>query len=83
MSHHYDDNVLPLVQRRARRPRQYGRLAKVIPLHPHLHDPPSGQAIGAALLAIVTAIVTAGMLLVSLRSGNAAMSHLVPAWPWW
>jgi hypothetical protein len=81
MTYQYD-NVRPLPRNQVSHRRSYGRLAKVIPLHPHLHDPRRWQAVGFSFLAMAVVAVLAAMLVVVLRSGNDFLGRLPPGWPW-
>jgi hypothetical protein len=62
---------------------RYAGVAKVIPIHRHLHDPRPWQVVGLSLLGVATAILLVAMLVIAWRSGNDVLGHLAPGWPWW
>jgi hypothetical protein len=80
---HQFDNVRLLFRDQVSHRRRYGRSAKVILLHPRVHDPWLWQAVGYSVLAIAMVALLVGMLAVTWRSGNDLLGRLAPGWPWW
>jgi hypothetical protein len=79
---HYHDNVRPLVQRQVSSPHRYPCLAKVIPLHPRLHEPRPGRAVGLFLFTIAASVLIAALLLFVFRTAESVLDHVFLGRPW-
>lgn len=82
MTHHYYDNVRPLICPQVRRHGHYTGVAKVVRLYPTLRWPRHWRAVMFGVLGVVAVTALAAALAFAWRSATATMGQLVPG-PWW